>query len=103
LVTPEDENAHKTVTLGVEETTNLRIGELAVLHLPASSIYRQATINGAWEDVLVRPGHSGVDTVFCAVRPGPGCIVVTPDVPDGDCISCVTLHYFVQVSPKVEF
>ena len=87
----------------MKETTNLRIGELAVLHLPANRIYRDATIQGAWEDVLVRTVHSEDDTVFRAVRPGPGCIVVTPDVPAGDCISCVTLHYSVQVSPRAEF
>ncbi len=92
------EGVRKSVAL-VEGTTDLmNWRELAVLHLPASSIYRHATINGAWEDVLVRTGHSGDDAVFRAVRPGPGCIVVTPDVPEGDCISCVTLHYFVQVS-----
>jgi hypothetical protein len=97
-VTPEGGNAHKSVPLVVEKTTDLKIGELAVLNLPTSSIYRHAAINGAWEDVLVRTEHSGDDTVFRAVRPGPGCIVVTPDVPEGDCISCVTIHYFVQVS-----
>lgn len=90
--------AHKSVALVGEGTTNLRIGELAVLQLPASNVYRHAAINGAWEDVLVRTGHSGEDAVFRAVRPGPRCIVLTPDVPDGDCVSCVTLHYFVQVS-----
>jgi|HubBroStandDraft_5_1064220.scaffolds.fasta_scaffold685268_1 hypothetical protein len=102
-VTPAGESAHKAVELGVEETTNLRIGESGVLHLPVNSIYGHATIGGAWEKVLVRSGYSGGETVFRAIGPGQGCIVVTPDVPEGNCISCVTLHYFVEVSAKAAF
>ena len=43
-------------------------------------------------------GHRG-ELVYRAVRPGPATIILSPDVPDGHCISCETLHYFVRVEP----
>jgi hypothetical protein len=35
--------------------------------------------------------------LYRASRLGPEVIVISPDVPNGECISCATLHYFINV------
>jgi hypothetical protein len=85
--------------MALENTTTLQVGELAVLHIPSDRPYLQSA-NGAWRDVLVLVEQSGRDLTFRAVRPGLGVIIISPDAPDGECISCATLHYFVTVASQ---
>ena len=90
-------SAAKPITLAEDgQITTLQIGEVAVLHIPSD---RRYIPNGGWGDgsVLALIGRSGSDLTFRAVRTGPGVIIISPDVPDGQCISCATLHYFVKV------
>ena len=89
-------DADKPLAMALENTTTLQVGEVAVLHIPSDRHYIP---NGGWGDgtVLALIGRSGSDLTFRAVRPGPGVIIISPDVPDGQCISCATLHYFVKV------
>ncbi len=84
----------------LEETTTLRVGELAVLHIPSDSRYSHSGTGGAWRDVLALVRHSKHNVTFRAVRPGLGVIIISPDVPNGECISCATLHYFVNVATQ---
>jgi len=93
-------SAAKPITLILEQTTTVRVGDLAVLHIPSDSRYSHSGAEGAWRDVLVRVRHSGHDVTFRAVRPGLGVIIISPNVPEGDCISCATLHYFIDVIPQ---
>ncbi len=92
-------SADKPITLVLEQTTTLRVGDLARLHIPSDSRYLHSGADGAWRDVLVRVRHAGHDVTFRAVRPGSGVIIVSPNVTKGDCISCATLHYFINVVP----
>jgi hypothetical protein len=89
-------HADQPQTMALENTTTLRVGEVAVLHIPADRRYSQSA-NGAWRDALALVKQSGRDVTFRAVRPGLGVVIISPDVPDGECISCATLHYFVKV------
>jgi hypothetical protein len=92
-------SAAKPTTLAQEQTTTLRVGELAVLRVPSNigRRYLHSGPDGAWRDALTLVKRSGRDVTFRAVRPGKGVIIVSPDVADGDCISCVTIHYFIEV------
>jgi hypothetical protein len=49
--------------------------------------------------VLARVRRSRRDVTFRAVRRGSGVIIISPDVPNGECISCATLRYFINVVP----
>jgi hypothetical protein len=99
LISRDARSAAKPTTLALEQTTTLHLGEVAVLHMP-SNVYRRYLHSGpagAWDDVLVLVKRSGRDVTFRAVHSGRGVILISPDVPDGGCISCVTIHYFIEV------
>jgi len=100
LVSSNVRSVDKPITLILEQTTTLRVGDLAKLHIPSDSRYLRSEADGAWHDVLVRVRHAGRDVTFRAVRPGPGVIIVSPNAKNGDCISCATLHYFINVVPQ---
>jgi hypothetical protein len=84
------------VTLAVEERTILRVDQFAMLLLPSDYRY---SINTAGR-VLVVVQRRADRVVYRAVRPGSETIVLSPDVPNGDCISCQTHHYFTTVVSK---
>jgi hypothetical protein len=99
LISRDAQTAAKPIMLALEQTTTLRVGELAVLHMP-SNIFRRylhSGPDGAWGDVLALVKRSGRDVTFRAVHPGRGVLTISPDQPEGGCISCVTIHYFVEV------
>jgi hypothetical protein len=96
LISRDAQSAVKPITLSFEQTTTLRVGEVAVLHIPSDRRYLPA-VNGAWRDVLALAKQSGRDVTFKAVRPGLGVVIISPDVPDGACVSCATVHYFIKV------
>ena len=98
LISRDARSAAKPITLDAKQTTTLHVGELAVLHMPAN-IYRRylhSGPDGAWLDTLVLVKRSGRDVTFRAVHPGRGVILIGPDQPDGGCISCVTIRYFIE-------
>ena len=99
LVAGNARSADVPLQIEVEHTTTVRVGQLAVLQVPAGPLYAPSEINGAWRDVLTRIRRSGRTVTFRAVRPGSGVIILSPNVPDGECISCRTLHYFIKVAP----
>jgi hypothetical protein len=92
-------SAATPTTLTREKRTTLRVGELAVLRVPSNigRRYLHAGPDGAWRDALALVTRSGRNVTFRAVRPGKAVIILSPDVPDGDCTSCVTIHYFIDV------
>jgi hypothetical protein len=97
LISSDVRSADKPITLALEQRTTLHVGELAVLHIPSDNRYSHAGTDGAWRNVLARVRRSRRDVIFRAVRPGSGVIIISPDVPNGECISCATLHYFIEV------
>jgi hypothetical protein len=99
LIPSDVRGADKPIRLALEQTTTLHVGELAVLHIPSDRRYVHSA-NGAWRDVLALVKQSGRDVTFRPVRQGLGVIIISPDVPDGECISCATLHYFIKIVPR---
>jgi len=82
------------VTLALEEGTTLHVGELAVLQIPSQGRDWHFAAAGNALALVHRSGHR---VVYRAVRPGQEAIVIAPHVKNGECISCVTRHYFIEV------
>ena len=99
LISSDVRSAAKPITLALEQRTTLHVGELAVLHIPSDidSRFLHSGPDGAWRGVLALVKRSGRDVTFRAVRQGKGVIIMSPDVPAGGCVSCVTIHYFIEV------
>lgn len=99
LVSRDARSATKPIALALEQSTVLRVGELAVLHMPSNTDrhHLNSGPGGDWRDVLALVKRSGQDTTFRAVRQGKGVVIVSPNVPAGECTSCVTSHYFIEV------
>jgi hypothetical protein len=83
------------VTLALEKRTTLRVGDTAVLHVPDDGRYAHFQARTQPALALVRQTDGTV--VYRATQVGQAVIVISPDVPDGACISCATLHYFIDV------
>jgi hypothetical protein len=97
LLSSDAWGAGRPTPLTLERRTTLRVGELAVLQLPPDRRYDHFDGNTGAGDALVLVRRSKRTTLYRAVRPGPETIVIGPDVPRGECISCATLHYFIMV------
>jgi hypothetical protein len=87
----------RNVTLALEQQNTLRVGDLTELRIPSDHRYSYSGIGGAWNNVLELVRHSRRSVVYRAVEPGSGVIIIRPDVPNGQCISCATLHCFITV------
>jgi hypothetical protein len=96
LISRDARSAPKPITLALEQRTTLHVGELAVMHIPSDRRYLHSA-DGAWRDVLALVKQSKRDVTFRAVRPGKGTIIISPDTKKGECVSCATLHYFIEV------
>jgi hypothetical protein len=81
----------------LEGNTTLRVGELAVLEIPPDRRYSHFDGNTGAGNALVPVSHSKRTALYRAVRIGQETIVIGPDVPRRECISCATLHYFITV------
>jgi hypothetical protein len=84
---------NRYVSLAVEERTILRVDQFAMLLIPSDYRY---SIDAAGR-VLVVVQRRADRVVYRAVRPGLETIVLSPEVPNGDCVSCQTHHYFITV------
>src|SRR5258708_34167465 len=92
LISRDVRGADKPITLTLEENTPLHVGELAVLQTPSDSGYSHFPANTGVGNVLALVRRSRRRVLYRAVRPGSGVIVISPDVPNGQCVSCATLH-----------
>jgi hypothetical protein len=89
------------VRLEPEHDTTLHVGETAAVQFGSE---RQYTIgSGGGSLVLVKQliyKDGSTVYVYRAVHVGPATLVAAPvDIPAGQCISCVTRHYFIKVVP----
>ena len=98
LISSDVWSADKPTTLALDEMTTLHVGELAVLQIPADRRYSRFRGGNTERLVLVRRSRHSV--LYRAVRAGRDVIVISPDVPNGECVSCATLHYFITVVPQ---
>ena len=97
LISSDAWSADKPVLLTLEGRTTLHVGELAVLQIPPNRRYSHFDGNTGAENVLVLVRRSRHTALYRAVRAGPGTIVIDPEGPKGECVSCATLHYFMNV------
>jgi hypothetical protein len=82
-----------------EEQTTIGVGQLARVSIPATYHY---SVEAAG-DSLVEVRRSKGAVIYRAAKPGFETILLSPKVPNGHCISCATIHYFVRVvSGKAE-
>jgi hypothetical protein len=103
LLSIQAHGAPSSVRLTEGQTTFLRVGELAVLRIPTDRRYTyrpKLGPDGAWREVLTAVRRSRREVLFRATAAGRGVVLLTPDVPRGECISCVTRRYFVEVAPS---
>jgi hypothetical protein len=70
LVSSDVRSVDKPITLVLEQTTTLRVGDLARLHIPSDNRYLHSEADGARRDVLIRVRHAGRDVSRCAARTG---------------------------------
>jgi hypothetical protein len=98
LISNDVPGADKPIPLILERETTLRVGELAVLQIPPDRRYSHFDGNtGVFGNALMLVRRSKHTALYRAVRPGQGTITIGPHVPKGECISCATLHYFINV------
>jgi hypothetical protein len=85
-------------TLQPEQPATIRVGDVALVRVDSERHY---SITAAGEALkLLRRVEEGTTTlyVFSGVAPGQATLVLTPRDPGPDnCISCVTLHYYITV------
>jgi hypothetical protein len=81
-----------------EDTTTLHVGDLAALTIRSDGHYSRFPGSTGNSVILMR--RFGESLIYRAVRPGPDVIVVSPNVSEGECISCATVHYFIKVVPQ---
>lgn len=94
------QSAPAPVRLTEKETATLRVGELAVLRIPSDRRYTyRANVGpaGAWREVLTIVRQSRQQVTFRAMAAGKGVIILAPETREGECISCATRHYLVEV------
>jgi hypothetical protein len=83
----------RNTKLTVEQETFVNLGEVVVLQIPSDRQYSIITAGNA----LVPVRRSKNQLSYRAVRTGLQTIVLRPEVPNGECVSCSSLHYFVLV------
>lgn len=91
-----ESNRVSNTALIPEQQTTLRVGELAVLRIPSEHKY-SIVIAG---NVLVPIRRSQIGVIYRAVQPGQETILLSPHVPEEQCVSCATHHYFITVVPR---
>jgi hypothetical protein len=89
-----------SVQLVPEERTTLHVGEIGALSIPPTPHYSVGSTQASLLllKTIQRAGHDVY--LYRAVSTGNDTFVLTPvGRQDAECISCVTVHYFVTVVP----
>jgi len=87
---------NRYIPLPAEQRTTIHVGQSALLAIPSDYHYSIGESGHALAEA--RRSRRGI--LFRGVKPGLETIILSPDVPDGHCISCATVHYFVTVVPE---
>lgn len=86
------------VALRADTATTLHVGEMAVVHVASDRPFSLGFAGQALTFVKVEQRGSTTAYVYQAAAVGQDTIVATPREPGPDgCVSCVTVHYFVEV------
>lgn len=87
-------NSATPITLVEGRRTTVSLGSLTLVELPNEPRYSNGPGGGGG---LTLERREGQKYWYRAVAPGPAVLVVGPQTKPGECISCATLHYFVDV------
>jgi hypothetical protein len=90
------------IRLEPEQTTTLHVGQTATVRFESKFRYRIVGSGGG--SLALTKQHTNNDGskvyVYRAVDVGPDVLVAAPEgLQTGECISCVTTHYFIKVVP----
>jgi hypothetical protein len=100
-ICPAHARSAARVRLEPEQITTLHVGQTAVVHLGRKDRYSIGSGGGSL--VLVKKvtnKNGSKDYVYRAAHVGPDTLVGSPEGrKPGQCISCVTIHYFIRVVP----
>jgi hypothetical protein len=92
--------AAEGVTLKLEKTTTLRVGQTATLQLPTLRPYVVSSAGDALVKLEPVRAKAGVICRYRAAHPGNETLLVVPsDLPKSHSVSAATRHYFVTVVP----
>jgi hypothetical protein len=85
-----------SVPLIPEERTTLHVGQIGAIHVPSNQRYTVGSAQSALMPLKQLRQRGEVVYLYRAVSAGNDTFVLTPvGIPNGQCISCVTVHYFV--------
>jgi hypothetical protein len=88
-----------SVRLKLEERTTLHVGQTAVLQMPSNREVSESAGNALLFLKKLRQGGTA-SYLYRAVHFGNETLLVIPKrIPEGQCVDCVTQHYFVTVVP----
>jgi len=87
------------VRLEPEERVVLHLRDRATIEVATDQKYSLDSAGDALRLTRKREHRDQTVFTFRAVHTGDETLLATPDVPQGHCIACVTMHYFVTVVP----
>ena len=89
------------VRLQPEQDTTLHVGQTAAVHFESKALHMIGSGGGSLVLIKQLTNKDGSKVyVYRAAHVGPDTLVATPEgLQAGQCISCVTIHYFVKVVP----
>src|SRR6266566_4916607 len=84
------------VLLQPEQDTTLHVGQIAAVHFESKALYTLGSGGGSLALIEQLTNKDGSKVyVYRAAHVGPDTLVATPEgLQAGQCISCVTTHYF---------
>ena len=86
------------VTLRPEERASLHVGDVAAVRVASNPQYSIGSAGTALALMTRTEEHGTTVYLYRAVAAGNHTLVLTPREPGPDsCVSCVTVHYFIQV------
>jgi hypothetical protein len=89
------------VHLQPEQDTTLHVGQTAAVHFGSQALYTIGSGGGSLVLIKQLTNKDGSEVyVYRAAHVGPDTLVATPaGLQAGQCVSCVTTHYFIKVVP----
>jgi hypothetical protein len=86
------------VQLQPDQPTVLRVGDVAAVQVPSDLHYSIGLAGASLAQIKEQERRGMTIYVYRSVAVGNQTLVVTPRNPGPDgCVSCVTVHYFIQV------
>lgn len=92
------EGSRGVIRLQPEQPAIIHVGQIAAVHVPSDRNYSMGSAGTSLVLTKQTQQHDTTVYFYRAVNIGDQTLVATPRDPGpGQCISCVTAHYFVKV------